>query len=97
MTTLNLKPISKDKKGDIMKTTILAIGIIMVLLCMPQITTKAAAQQSGYFTAMAISSLAEKEAREKDKLAEVNCEIRTAQNTVAADDEERAVKDVKKE
>ena len=86
MKTLNLKSGSKDKKEGVMKTTILAIGM-MVLLCMPQITSKAAAQGS-HFTAMAISSLAEREIREKEKLvAEANCEIKTARNTAVAGDQ----------
>jgi hypothetical protein len=84
----NHKPGSKEKKEGIMKTTILTLGML-VLFCMPQITSMAAAQggnQGGFYTAMAISSLAEKEIREKEGLAAENCEIRTAKNTVVAGD-----------
>jgi hypothetical protein len=70
-----------------MKTTILTIGM-MVLFCMPQITTSAdsrGSDQTGFSTAMAISNLAEKEIRKKERVAAEDNKIKTAANTIAAD------------
>ena len=100
MMQFNRKSGSSDKKEGIMKTAILTIGIL-VLFSMAQITTMAVAQQSGnhgaFISAMAISSLAEKEIREDEKRPALECAELTAMNTAIADDKERATNDVEKE
>ena len=99
MKKFNRKSGSTDKKEGIMKTTILAIGML-VLFSMPQIATVAAAQQGGnhgvFYTAMAISSLAEKEIRDNEKLHASDCEEMTAMNTAVTDKKEIPA-DVEKE